>query len=718
MFFRIHPPTFLHFLTQLKPHKSIKNRGGVFQRYFIGQVLLLFSGIAFADGTIHHNFDVKISPTQHHIEVIDQITLAEPSKGSLKFLLQPALTPKTNDAELKQLKPGHYQINLASGKTQFTLSYQGIINQALETYGKEQSRGFRSTTGIISSQGIYLAANSYWYPVFTQQDRITFDLKTQLPKKWITVSQGSGDTKHWSESHPQEEIYLIAAPFEIYQQQAGKIKAQVYLRKADERLANKYLQATDKYLQMYEQLLGKYPYSKFALVENFWETGYGMPSFTLLGSKVIRLPFILNSSYPHEILHNWWGNGVYVDYPTGNWSEGLTAYLADHLIKEQQGKGMQYRQQALQKYSDYAAQGRDFPLSEFRGRHSSATEAVGYGKTLMLFHMLRQDLGDDLFRKGLQRFYQQFQFRKASYKDIQNIFEEVANLPLSDFFEQWVKRTGAPVLQLSNTHINKIEDKYELNFELMQTQSGEAYQLKIPVSIGLENSKHAHQFSLDMMQKKQAFKIVLNSKPARLDIDPEFDLFRRLAKEETPPAYTRVFGSKEILVILPRQVTGELSKAYQEFSNQMKRMGPDKVNIKWDDEIEALPKNQAITLMGWENKFTPSIKSELKKYGVSFDKGTITINKKSHKQKNNSLALTVRHNKQPLSLITSGLPSALPGLARKLPHYHKYSYVAFSGNEPQNFLKGRWPVTNSPMTAFFDDSADKPVLKKRSALID
>ena len=53
-----------------------------------------------------------------------------------------------------------------------------------------------------------------------------------------------------------------------------------------------------------------------------------MASLTLLGPRVIRLPFIFKSSYPHEILHNWWGNGVYVDYASGNWP-------VDALIMEQ-----------------------------------------------------------------------------------------------------------------------------------------------------------------------------------------------------------------------------------------------------------------------------------------------------------------------------------------------------------------------------------------------
>ena len=63
-----------------------------------------------------------------------------------------------------------------------------------------------------------------------------------------------------------------------------------------------------------------------------------MPSFTLLGPQIIRFPFILTSSYPHEILHNWWGNSVFVDETRGNWCEGLTAYIADHLMQEQRGE--------------------------------------------------------------------------------------------------------------------------------------------------------------------------------------------------------------------------------------------------------------------------------------------------------------------------------------------------------------------------------------------
>ena len=109
---------------------------------------------------------------------------------------------------------------------------------------------------------------------------------------------------------------------------------------------------------------------------------------------------------------------MYVDYPSGNWCEGLTAYLADHLMKEGEGRGAEYRRDVLKKFGSYVQEGLDFPLSEFRSRHSGATEAVGYGKCLMLWHMIRQSVGDEAFKKGLQAFYSDFLHRRASFDQV------------------------------------------------------------------------------------------------------------------------------------------------------------------------------------------------------------------------------------------------------------------------------------------------------------
>jgi hypothetical protein len=202
-----------------------------------------------------------------------------------------------------------------------TLHYQGPIYHSLPASSVAYARGFQNTPGLIAAEGTYLGAAAVWYPQFADH-LLSFALQVQLPSAWDAVSQGQrtqyerqpGHTRvKWEETHPQEDIYLIAAPFTTYEQMTGRVRAMAFLRTPDPALAANYLEITGQYLAMYESLIGPYPYRKFALVENFWQTGYGMLSFTLLGSKIIRLPFILYSSYPHEILHNWWGNSVYIE---------------------------------------------------------------------------------------------------------------------------------------------------------------------------------------------------------------------------------------------------------------------------------------------------------------------------------------------------------------------------------------------------------------------
>ena len=216
--------------------------------------------------------------------------------------------------------------------------------------------------------------------------------------------------------------HLVGGPLVVYRDAAGAVETLVYLRQKDDALAAKYLQATAQYLEMYRGLIGPYPYGKFALVENFWETGYGMPSFTLLGPQVIRFPFILTSSYPHEILHNWWGNSVFVDYETRQLVRGphrLPGRPPDPGAARA-GRGVPPRH-AAEVPRLRAATAATSRSREFRSRHSAATEAVGYGKTLMVFHMLRRRIGDDAFRKWAARFYREYRGKQASFADVREV---------------------------------------------------------------------------------------------------------------------------------------------------------------------------------------------------------------------------------------------------------------------------------------------------------
>lgn len=715
------------------------------KRVWLFVLWLLSSPLAaqVAPSPIHHELDVALNPAQRTLTVSDLITLPGPSE-KLSLRLHAGLNPRffsdRGEVRVTRTSAGdyleRYQIALPQGATSVRVEYSGTIHHALSSNRAEQSRGFRSSTGLIDTQGVFLSAGSLWYPQILGHPYMTYSMQVRLPTGWSSVSQGSredqtnnseGVQERWNIDKPQEEIYLIAAQFVEYKRelklQQGPVTALVFLREQDQKLADKYLDATVRYLKMYEELLGSYAYSKFALVENFWETGFGMPSFTLLGSRVIRLPFIINSSYPHEILHNWWGNGVYVDFSTGNWSEGLTAYLADHLIKEQQGRGVNYRQQSLQKYRDYAARNRDFPLTEFRSRHSTSTEAVGYGKTMMLFHMLRKQLGDEVFVDALQRLYEDYRFRIASFDDVRQVFERVSGVSLEAFFRQWVELTGAPELVLKAVRVEGISDGFRLLVTLQQIQAGDPYRLRIPVAVTLEDQQAAREFVVNMTAREQTFELILSAPPTRVDVDPQFDLFRRLAIEETPPAFTQVFGAGDLLVVLPENAEGEMKSAWQTFAQDVSHMGPERVSVVTDSELETLPTDKAVMVLGWNNRFTPQMQTELARHPVSFEDGRVKVGQEHARKQDHAFAWVTRISGDddqfyPRALITAHLASALPGLGRKIPHYHKYSYLAFEGEEPANRLKGRWPVTDSPMSKLFHNNAERGILAESVALID
>ncbi len=690
-------------------------------------IFLLNSVVAAASSTtLHHHMEIQLSPETSEIRVSDRIQIPEHMRNAknpvqLEFYLHAGLAiSSVQDATLAadasevalQSRPisiRHYTVTVPTGQDTFTLHYGGRIHHEVKGPGQEYARSFGSTPGVIASEGVFLASASAWYPQFAEA-LVSFQLEVQLPSGWDAVSQGSllrehdaGQSRHivWEEKQPQDDIYLIAGRYQRYTQSTGAVNALVYLRNPDQALAQKYLDATAQYIALYNKLIGPYPYSKFALVENFWESGYGMPSFTLLGSKVIRLPFILHSSYPHEILHNYWGNGVFVDYVKGNWAEGLTAYLADHLVNEQRGKGEEYRRDVLQKYADFVNKEKDFPIIRFVSRHSASSEAVGYGKTMMFFHMLRQELGDDAFTKTLRRFYQQFKFQQATFADLLATFNTNTGKDLTQHFEQWVQRTGAPDLVLHSAETEPHDQGYKLTLTVEQTQPGEPYRLHVPVAITLEGDDRATESHIVVEQSKQTFELTFTKRPVRIDLDPHFDVFRRLDSREIPSALSQGFGAEKPLLILPARESQAVLEAYRALAANWQKTQSSPLEIVTDDQLKTLPEDRTVWILGWQNRFAGAVPQALTDRGVTVQHQQLQLENKYYPQADHAVVLTTRQSADPsktLLWVAADHPKAIAELASKLPHYRKYSYLVFKGNELTNIDKGQWPILQSPLS--------------------
>jgi aminopeptidase N len=697
---------------------------------------------------LHHELRVSVDPERHWLSVVDTLTVPAGGTGEVRFLLNGALrvtssTPAAVETPagsvgrfaginasgedlVAQGKVKGYRVPVPREGGQVRIEYEGRFDFGLSDQKEEYTRGFRETAGIVSPEGLYLAGNGFWYP-YVNEDLVEFDLEASLPEGWHAIAPGNGTSRdgdgraRWDSHGPVDEITLVGGPLLRYREAAGPVEALVFLREKDDALAGRYLTATAQYIEMYRGLIGPYPYGKFALVENFWETGYGMPSFTLLGPQVIRFPFILTSSFPHEILHNWWGNSVFVDYDTGNWCEGLTAYMADHLIQEQRGRGEEYRRDTLQKYRDYVKEGRDFPLSEFRSRHSAATEAVGYGKALMLFHMLRRRVGDDTFRAWDARFYREYRGKRASFADVRRSMEAVSGQDLARFFDDHVGRPGAARLAVSaEPPAAAPGGGYLVSGVLRQTQDDAPLELDVPLVV--ETDGKAVETTVRSTSAETRFEVPTAGRPLALLVDPRFDVFRLLDPRETPASIGQIFGEPRILAVLPSRASAEEIAGYRALVEGWTSESHQS-EIRTDAEVRELPAYRAVWLLGRSNALAPAVFASGGDYALDGEK--LVVGRESMPLGGHTVVLVRRHPASPdkaVGWIFADGTAPLPGLGRKLPHYGKYSYLGFEGDEPTNVLKGQWATADSPLQIDLRGASERqaplapPALAPRAAL--
>ncbi|QTR45691.1 hypothetical protein J9253_17055 [Thiothrix litoralis] len=662
-------------------------------KHLVVLLVWLLPALSVADAlpVLHHNLRVTPDIKTGRLQVEDTLQVPDSLRvnGAFEFTLNPAfkLTPDIpfDSAQGTGEEIHRYSIPLLPEQREITLKYSGKLASTPDCAWLTQA------CVLLNETGIYLDGASQWYAQSANALH-TFELHTTLPEGWVSLSQGKQSGDGWAENQPQDSLYLLAGKFHVYQQPGKHATAMVYLQEADEALAQRYLQASQQYLDEYSDLLGAYPYAKFATVESFWETGWGMPSFTLLGSRVMRLPFILHSSFPHEILHNWWGNGVYVDASQGNWSEGLTAYLADQRIKQQMGEGTEYRRSTLQKYATFVGSQNDFPLTNFRSRHDETTQAIGYGKSLMLFHMLRQQVGEAAFFKGLKAFYQEYRFRPATFGNL------LDSLHADQAFRQvWLESTGAPRLSIQSHTLTPQGTGYRLQLTLQQTQSGKAYPLAIPAHIRFADKHPAQVETLSMTQATQTFELSLPAAPAQLALDPDFDLFRLPDAAEMPATIGVLYGKETKTYVLSRKTDEAMQVAWESWLDALKARDPT-LRVQYDDA--PLPDTGTVILLGGDNAALQGL-LERAKQPFNMTDAAFTLNSVNYTCGLHTLALGLRAGQQNIVLLDASSPDGLDKMLAKLPHYGKYSYLVFNSATGENVAKGQWEVTDSPLVVDF-----------------
>ncbi|HHT9135175.1 MAG TPA: M1 family metallopeptidase [Candidatus Avalokitesvara rifleensis] len=616
--------------------------------------------------------------------------------------VKPGESGAPNDADLLEV---HLPAAINGNDIALNLSYRGVLYEPLDSDGV--------LAATITPDFVYLTPAAHWYTDLPDGSLSTFRVSARVPNGYEVITHGKlvarreeGKTTlfTWEADYPSDNCFLLAARYRVTHDIYDGIDIYTYFFPEEQGLSESYVDATKYYLKMYEEMFGPYPFSRFAVVENLFPTGYGMPSYTLLGRAALKLPFIVHISLGHEVAHNWWGNSVFTDPAHGNWCEGLTTYVADYHYKEliNSGSAAEYRMDILRTYSNHIYDEIDFSLEGFTEggvpRTEKAVRSILYGKCAMVFHMLKTLVGPDNFSEFLRSLYRERKWKQTNWQDIQKTFEEVSGRDLNWFFSQWVLEKGAPLLELTSAEVEEVGQggPYKVNFELSQRPP--VYRLLVPVVlVTADGERHRHE--LEMNLPRQRYSLSSESRPKGLSVDQDADVFRHLLAEEIPPTLDKVLGDREMLIVYPTKGNDRLIGEYKALAHQLKHHAP----IKPDAEVNEEDLSKGLFLLGGpDNNLVVKRLLEAVSPPLKFEGESFILNETKHDEEGASLffCLSNPYNKGRAVCIFFGLsPEAVSATGQKLIHYGRYGYVLFVDGTSMD--KGVSPRVMDPLSVVF-----------------
>jgi len=550
----------------------------------------------------------------------------------------------------------------------------------------------RQTLSVIApvsgEQGTFLPASARWYPNVEDafaSFRVALDLpqgqKGLVPGRLVEETETNGRYRARFEfAAPVDGIDLMAGPYRVESRDvrsaSGKaVKLRTYFHPQAADLAGPYLDAVARYVDLYERRIGEYPFTEFSVVSSPTPTGFGMPTLTYLGIDVVRLPFIRDTSLGHEVLHNWWGNGVYPDYSRGNWSEGLTTFMADYAYKERESAEAA-REMRLAWLRDLAAvpPGQDRPLVEFTSRTHGTSQIVGYNKAAMMFFALRDLIGEQAFDEGLRRFWREYRFRAASWADLERAFSQSSGRDLKPFFAQWLERAGLPSVRLVDAKADAGDRHQRVSVTI--EQGTPPYRLRVPLVVRTESGDETRHVDLD--RERTTFVLESAARPTAVVLDPDLRMLRRLGTGESPPILRQVMIDPATMTILLPSA-GNVLDAARELATRLQDHAPR--FLAADAPAPAAP----LLVIGLEAEIDAWLA-----------KNRLPARPESLEGKGTAQVWTIaRSDAGPVVVVSARDAAALAALVRPLPHYGRQSYLAFDGAKA--IERGVWP--SRPQTA-------------------
>jgi aminopeptidase N len=351
----------------------------------------------------------------------------------------------------------------------------------------------------------------------------------------VETTATGGRTWTYTESVPIPPYCMIIAVGQFAKVEAtarAVTPLSYYVPLSERDLALKGFSPAAPVLDFFTNTVAPYPYEKLGLIvgatrfggmENssaivFTSNLFNRAATPAIGmSKRFGVPENNVSLIAHEIAHQWFGDSVTESTWSDLWlSEGFATYFAALFVERFEGEDafrMSLNNAALAVFA-YEKK-KLVPIFDRDTENlMELLNANNYQKGAWVLHMLRSQLGDDVFFRGIRDYYTTHKNATASSEDLRAALEKTSGKDLRPFFARWVYDSGHPQYELVWFWLGK----RELRIVLSQRQPGHVFVDPVPVTISTASGKR--EIVLKPTGKLFIERVPLREKPTSIEVDP------------------------------------------------------------------------------------------------------------------------------------------------------------------------------------------------------
>ncbi len=383
----------------------------------------------------------------------------------------------------------------------------------------------------------------YYLPTYDYpNDRLTTETILTVPASWITVSNGklmnvseAGKglkTWYWKESVPSSTylITVVAGEFDEVRDTWHGIPVIYYAPKGrGDRLPLNYGR-TPAMMELFSKKFGvDYPWEKYAqvMVDDFVAGGMENSSATTNNSSSLVHPKLAPEYFTgeddlisHELGHQWFGDLVTCKDWGDIWlNEGFATFLEAVWTEAHYGKDQADYERwnnAREWFESNSLWNKPIVRHDFDD--SSEFDGNAYNKAGWVLYMLREQIGEDAFYRGLKYYLDVNRGKNVVTADLAKAIEESAHVNVDQFFSQWLYGAGAPKFDLSYTYDGE-KHQVMLTVKQIQRVEGRVGLFRVPVEVEITTGSGPKLYNFAVSKDKQTFPLPAESAPLMVLFD-------------------------------------------------------------------------------------------------------------------------------------------------------------------------------------------------------